>query len=62
MPQVASLGHCAACHGRTIGTNLFANTQASHIAFPTTSAAQAEQIIAHKVSSAAWQEYQAARE
>jgi hypothetical protein len=62
MPQVASLGHCAACHGRTIGTNLFANTQASHIAFPTTSADQAEQIIAHKVSSAAWQEYQAVRE
>jgi hypothetical protein len=61
--NVGSLGHCAACHGPTVGSDLFANRGRDRDrAVAVTFEDQARLILEHKRNSFAWGMYQAERE
>lgn len=59
-PFEPSLEHCSACHGMTVGSRLFANSDGSPPT-PTSWAVQAEKILSLKSSRGDWRAYQAAR-
>ena len=57
-PAVTSLGHCAACHGTTVGARLFANGNgADFLIAPTTWNEQAQLIISLQEKNETWQAY-----
>jgi len=52
------LGHCAACHGTTVGARLFANGNgADFLIAPTTWNEQAQLIISLQEKNDTWQAY-----
>jgi hypothetical protein len=59
-----SLNNCIACHGKSVGRQLFANTHASSVgrAIPTTFDEQANLILSQKQDSFSWGMYQALRD
>jgi hypothetical protein len=61
---VPLLSHCIACHGRSVGRQLFANTHASSLgrARPTTFDEQVNLVLSKKQDSFSWGMFQALRD
>jgi hypothetical protein len=57
---ITSLGHCIQCHGRSMGSNIFANFGTSNGATAMASADQLKIILSNKEASPEWKAYQAA--
>ena len=57
---ITSLGHCIQCHGRSMGSSIFANFGTSNGAMAMASADQLKIIISTKEASPEWKAYQAA--
>jgi hypothetical protein len=62
-PTFTSMGHCAACHGPTVGARLFANGNGAHLRIaPTTWNEQAQLILSLQEKVESWRAYRKLRE